>query len=657
LLEKVEVVTGIPYHEAPQAWLPGRKSRASTTKQQQDEAASFRVLADHARAVAFLLADGVFPANEGRGYVLRRILRRASRHAWLLGRKSEPTLAPVVESVIAAMSEVYPELRQRAAHIVDTTRAEEVRFLATISEGMQRFESIAPLASTQGSTAVRGTISGEDAFRLYDTYGFPLDLTELMARERGYTVDLAGFERSLGMQRLQSQEDRKARSITAKLDDLADPSAWQTAEAGAQLAGGNFVGYAVTEVETEVVACRTLEGDRVAVILRESPFYAESGGQVADQGVIEGDGWRVDVDDVRKISGKVAALGTLKGTLRFGRASARVPTARRKDTERNHTATHLLHAALRRTLGEHVHQAGSLVAPDRLRFDFTHHGPIATDVLAHIEAQVNEAVWSALPVRFQELPYKDAVALGAMALFGEKYGDVVRVVEVPGVSMELCGGTHVRNTSEIGLLRIVAESGVAAGQRRIEAFTGPAAFSYMRSHERTLAAVAEVVKAPVSAVVQKARALVDERRALEKKVDELRAGSGQGSRGDSVASLLAVADTINGTRVVVGSVSLSDVQELQSLGDSLRERMESGVSVLAASLADEKRLLLVVVTDDLRDRGVRADALVREIAALAGGKGGGKPHMAQAGLPDPSRIDAMLAGAPGIVRAALAAKK
>src|ERR1019366_6936437 len=338
----------------------------------------FRVIADHARAVAFLLADGVFPSNEGRGYVLRRILRRAVRHAWLLGRR-EPTLGYVVEKVIEQMRDVFPELHVRKKHIVDTTRAEEERFLSTIDGGMARFEELAPLTGTQTSTGIRGTISGDDTFRLYDTYGFPIDLTELMARERGYTVDIAGFETALAGQRKQSQDERKARRITVTVDDLADADKWEWHAALAAHAardGQRFVGYDTVHIETTVMAVRRLGDSRVAVILRDTPFYAESGGQVSDTGEIVDVGagnWRVDVDDVKKVDGRIAAIGTLTGEIALGDCIARVPAPRRRDITRNHTATHLLHAALRRVLGEHVHQAGSVVEPDRLRFDFTPH--------------------------------------------------------------------------------------------------------------------------------------------------------------------------------------------------------------------------------------------------------------------------------------------
>jgi alanyl-tRNA synthetase len=605
--------------------------------------ASFRVLADHARAVAFLLADGVFPSNEGRGYVLRRILRRGVRHAWLLGRR-EPTLVTLVQTVIDAMGDVYPELRQRARHVAETTRVEEQGFLATIEGGMARFDQIAPLHTTQGSSDVRGTISGEDAFRLYDTYGFPIDVTELMARERGYTVDVTGFERALAAQRTRSQEERRSRRLEVSVDELADLGQWERAPA-LDPADVAFVGYERVEIDTQVTAVKRLGEDRVAILLRETPFYAESGGQIADKGEIVGDGWRVDVDDVKKIDGRPAAVGTLHGTFQFGRARASVPGDRRRDTERNHTATHLLHAALRRVLGEAVHQAGSLVAPDRLRFDFTHHGPVAPERLAEIEELVNQWIWRGVPVRTEEVPYAEARTRGAMALFGEKYGDVVRVVSIPDFSMELCGGTHVRNTAEIGLFKIVAETGVAAGVRRIEAATGPGAFALLRDQQRVVARIADLLKAPIDSVESRVQALVEERRALERRL----AASVRGG-GDRVQTLVAHATQVDSTRVVAASVTVSDVKELQSLGDALREQLGSGVGVLAASFGEGKNTLLAVVTDDLRERGLRADALVRDLAEAAGGRGGGKAHMAQAGIPDAARLPDALKQVPSAVR-------
>lgn len=624
-------------------------------------AASYRVLADHARAVAFLLADGVFPSNEGRGYVLRRILRRAVRHAWLIGRTPKPALVPVVSAVIATMGDAYPELRLRHKHLLDTTRAEEERFLETIDAGMRRFDQLAPAATTRGSLAVRGTIAGDDAFKLYDTYGFPIDLTELMARERGYTVDTAGFERSLDTQRAQSKDDWRARKVGVAVDEIVDLDRWEWADEAARRAPGSafaFIGYDALEAPTRVVAHRALGDGRSALILAERPFYVESGGQVSDRGEVVGDGWRLDVEDVRKVDGHVAAIGRLDGAFRFGSVVARVPRDLRQDTERNHSATHLLHAALRQVLGEHVHQRGSLVAPDRLRFDFSHPRPLRPEEIAEVAELVNREIARTLPVSTTEQPYTQAVAAGAMALFGEKYGDVVRVVTVPGFSQELCGGTHVRNTSEILLFAIVSETGVGSGTRRIEAVTGRAAVARALAFERAVARTAEVLRVPATdpaAVVARVEQVVSDRRALEKRLaDASREHAAGGGGAASLAALLARAEDVSGTRVLVDAVNIRKTKDLQSFGDVIREHLGSGVAVLASTVEDGKAVLLAVVTDDLRARGIRADAIVRDAAAAVGGRGGGKPHMALAGIPDPALLPAALEATGPIVRAHLA---
>ncbi len=671
LLAAVEHVVGRPYRgrqtdevirfRQDVDVLVGDKPR-SVVRQYIDDPASYRVIADHARAVAFLLADGVHPSNDGRGYVLRRILRRAVRHAWLLGR-SEPTLVTVVQAVIDAMHEAYPELKHHQRHLLDRTRAEEVQFLKTIAGGMAKFDEIAPEATAHGSPAVRGTISGEDAFRLYDTFGFPFDLTELMARERGYTVDVAAFEAALDAQRTQSQEERKGRRLTVEADELAGE--WSTPGSASIALGGGasisgkaasdvFVGYETLETETSVVAKRDLADGRTAVILERRPFYLESGGQISDKGEIVGEGWRMDVEDVRKADGRVAEIGRVEGTFRFGSVTARVPSDVRRDTERNHTATHLLHAALRGVLGEHVHQRGSLVAPDRLRFDFSHDAPIAPAALDEIEQIVNREIWRALPVVREERPLAEARAAGAMALFGEKYGDIVRVISVPGFSMELCGGTHVRNTSEIALFKIVSETGVGSGTRRIEALTGRAAYDRTREFERAIARLGDALKAPAEpdSVVARVEHALGERRVLEKRLAEAQ----RGGDGSALHALIAKAVSVDGARVVAARIDPppADIKALQNMGDALREQLRTGVGVLAASFPDGKNTLLVVVTDDLRERGLRADALVSDLAAAAGGKGGGKPHMAQAGIPDAARIGAALDAAVPTVRARLA---
>ncbi len=607
-----------------------------------EEGASFRVIADHSRAVAFLLADGVFPSNEGRGYVLRRILRRGVRHAWLLGRR-QPTLVEVVRVVIDQMGDAYPELKQRSKHIIDTTRAEEERFLTTIEGGMRRFDELAPKKTTQGSTAMHGTIAGEDAFKLYDTFGFPIDLTELMARERGYSVDIAGFEAALQGQRSQSQEERRSKKVGAAADAFAPD--WAPEKTG------TFVGYDSLDVETEVVAKHDLPDGRVAVMLRETPFYVESGGQISDRGEILGEGWRVDVDELRKVDGRIAALGKVTGKVQIGKARATVPRDRRRDTERNHTATHLLHAALRQVLGEHVHQAGSLVAPDRLRFDFTHHGPLTEQQLSEIENLVNRGILEGISLTFEQKRLAEAKAAGAMSLFNEKYGDVVRVVSIPGVSMELCGGTHVRNTAEIAMFKIVSETGVAAGVRRIEAVTGRGALELFRAREHELQEIEHLVRAPHGQAVKRIQTLVDDRRVLEKRLEEAMRSGG----GGAIKSLVDQGTVVNGVKVVAANVSAPDLPALQAMGDALREQMESGVGILSASFDNGKNAMLAVVSDDLRDRGVRADNIMKELAAAAGGKGGGKPHMAQAGIPDAARMASVVAEAPEMIRKHLAA--
>ncbi len=608
--------------------------------------AAMRVIADHARAIAFLLSDGVYPSSDGRGYVLRRILRRGVRYAWLLGRR-EATLVRVVERVIDTMGDVYPELRARRQHILDTTRAEEDRFLTTIDGGMRRFDELAPPHTTQ-----ERNIAGEDAFKLYDTYGFPIDLTELMARERDYTVDIPGFERALAAQRAQSQEERRSRKLGVAADDLSDPSAWsvQGDALSAALAKARFVGYEQRDADTEVLGVRSWEGGsgRVAVLLRESPFYAESGGQVSDTGEILGDAWRMSVDDVRKVNGMPVAIGTAVGDVVPGRVRAVVPRQLRLDTERNHTATHLLHAALREVLGEHVHQAGSLVAPDRLRFDFTHSGPLTRDQIERVEDLVNRGVLTATPVHTSERPYQEAVAAGAMALFGEKYGDMVRVVEIQSLSTELCGGTHVRNTAEIGLFSIVSESGVAAGVRRIEAITGTRAYDVARDRERVLNAIAETVKASGGMTLKRVQALAEERRALEKRVSELMRGSGAAD-GGPVQALLDGAVVISGIRVVAKHVLVADQKALQEVADAARERAPDAVIALTSTFEGNKNALVVAVGDAARDRGARADVIVKTLAQEAGGRGGGKPQLAQAGIPSADALPALLERVPAIV--------
>ncbi len=608
---------------------------------ESEESVGYRVLADHARAVAFLLADGVFPSSEGRGYVLRRILRRAVRHAWLLGRR-EPTLVDVVDAVVDTMGPAYPDLEARRDHLLTTTRAEEERFLSTIEGGMERFEE---LASGKG-----GTIPGDEAFKLYDTFGFPLDLTQLMAEERGFDVDVAGFDRALDEQRARSRADRAASQ--PGMESAATEEGWTALEHVAQ----DFVGYELTRVKTSVLSYRRDEKG-LGLRLKENPFYAESGGQVSDSGMVRGDGWVLTVTDVTKVGGESAVWGSVKGPFpEHPEAPLEVEAVvaeTRKDTVRNHTATHLLHAALRQVLGDHVVQRGSLVAPDRLRFDFAHTGPMTVEERRRVEEIVNEGVWADRPVEIDHRSYPEAVKAGAMALFGEKYGDEVRVVNIPGVSLELCGGTHAESTGRIGLFRLVSESGVAAGVRRIEALTGRGAFEHLAGKEEALESVAAVLKTSPDNLAHRAEQLLHEKAEVESLLDEVRA---QGGGGESEVTSESVELGDGATSLYRGlRLRARGVDDARKWGDAFLSSAESGVAVLVAEMPGEKRALFAFVTDDLISRGVRADSVVREVAGLLGGKGGGRPHMAQAGVEDPTRIDEALALGVTKVRELLAA--
>ena len=462
-----------------------------------EDHASYRVLADHARAVTFLLADGVYPSNEGRGYVLRRILRRAVRHAWLLGRR-EPTLAQLTDIVVRQMGEVYPELSRKATEIREITEAEERRFLETIEGGLRRLEEI----FASGAKA----IPGDEAFKLYDTFGFPIDLTQIIAGERGVEVDLEGFERALEGQRHRSRTARASGQAAVQEGGPAvivpQPGKWRSVKRGKQ----KFVGYQKTEADTDVLVFRQ-EGARVELVLKENPFYVESGGQVSDSGAVTGEGWSLAVDSVRKDSKGTVVGGTFDQEFEPTTLHAAVDAPRRQDIERNHSATHLVHYVLRKRLGTHVRQQGSLVQPERLRFDFSHHGPIDHATLAGIEEEVNDLLLANDVVTTREMPYADALALGAMAFFSEKYGDTVRVVQM-GPSIELCGGTHVRTTGQIGTFRFSGQSGVAAGVRRIEALTGGGALRAVRELEQRLSILAETLKAQPEHLVRRVEQLL-----------------------------------------------------------------------------------------------------------------------------------------------------
>ena len=627
LLERVAEVVGRPYDAA------------------SEEGVSYRVLADHARAVAFLLGDGVFPSNEGRGYVLRRILRRGVRHAWLLGRR-EPTLARVADRVIDGMGEAYPGLAARRENIVAAVRGEEERFLGTIEGGMARLAQVAPRAVAGTSPAP--VIPGDEVFRLYDTFGFPPDLTRIVAEERGYGVDMVGFEEELEGQRRRSRgvgDQARVKSASAR-----PISAVATLGQAVGQAGSKFVGYDSLDAETDVIGYRSHNG-HADLILRHRPFYLEAGGQVSDRGSVVGDGWSMEVAQVLRDGDQVVLrgepTGDFPGEAVLGAAvTARVDAPTRRDTERNHTGTHLLHAALRSVLGDHVVQRGSLVAPDRLRFDFSHTAPMTPDQVGAVEDMVNEGIWANHPVRTGIRTRDEAVAAGAMALFGEKYGDEVRVVEIPGVSMELCGGTHVRRTGEIGLFGITSETGVGGGVRRIEALTGRGAFERLARYRDRVEELAVSVKARPDNLERRVGELVARVAVLEDLVDDLR------RHGSGGADVLAEAEidaggrpvTYRGVRMRVGTAG-----DVRKWGDAFRDSPDAGVAVVAAEMPGGKHSLFAFASDRAIAAGLRADLVVREVAARVGGRGGGRPHMAQAGVGDPGGLeDALRAGAEAV---------
>ncbi len=587
---------------------------------------SYRVLADHARAVSFLLADGVYPSNDGRGYVLRRILRRAVRHAWLLGRR-EPTLAPLTEVVVAQMGDIYPELRAKAGFIADVTRTEEERFLDTIEGGLKRLDEIVASGADR--------ISGEDAFRLYDTFGFPVDLTEIIASERGLTVDLDGFAEALDEQRQRSRDARNAAKGAPALHLGGAAGAWRDVAPGPQ----RFIGYESTEADTAVLAFRDAD-DRIELLLRENPFYAESGGQVSDIGAVRGAGWSLPIETVRKTDRGTAVGGTPAEGFEPAAVHAAVDARRRRDIERNHSATHVVHHVLRSRLGNHVRQQGSLVQPERLRFDFSHHGPIEPMQLAEIEAEVNELLLANDPVVTREMAYKDALGLGAMAFFSEKYGDVVRVVQM-GPSIELCGGTHVRSTGQIGTFRFTGQAGVAAGVRRIEAVTGHGALRTVHELEQRLARLAETLRAQPDQLLRKAEQLLEDRARLETRLAEAQRGGGAG------AAVQGETYPVNGVQLTIASTDTDDRDELGRIADGFREGKRGAVLVLFGT--GGRGAIHAAVTDDLVKTGRKAGDLVNRIAALSGGKGGGRPHFASAGAGDVARLPAARAETPAIV--------
>lgn len=610
---------------------------------EQDDV-SMRVIADHARAVTFALADGVLPSNEGRGYVLRRILRRALRHGRFLGL-TEPFLAVATDKVVDLMADAYPELPASKAHIARLAWIEEDRFGIVLREALPRLHDL--IQQVKSSATEPAVLPGSRLFELYDTYGVPRDLIDEIAAEQAVGCDWDGFGTELRRQREMSRAHLKA------FGDVQG-----VAEAFHELAEANrtaFLGYERLNLEASVVAIvadgkqadRIRPGQEADVILDRTPFYAESGGQVGDTGYLRGDAVLAEVLDTRRpLAGLIVHRVLVKrGEITVGqRLLASVAADRRSTTVKNHTATHLVHAALRQILGDHVRQEGSLVAPDRLRFDFRHYGPVSAAELAEIEEIVNTKLWANLPVTVEEMRLDEALAKGALAFFGDKYGEEVRVIGVADFSIELCGGTHARATGEIGLFKITHESGVAAGIRRIEALTGPGAFEHVRREGDILRESANRLKTKPLEVPEKVDRLVDSVRTFEREVQRLRAKLGA----EIAEELLKKATQVSGVTVVAGLAEQCDQRALRELVDRLKTKISSGVIVLATS-SDGRVGWVAAVTPDLTSR-LHAGKLVKEVANMTGGSGGGRPDLAEAGGKNPEELDRAIRLVPELVK-------
>ena len=602
--------------------------------QSQKRDVSLRVITDHIRAATFMICDGILPSNEGRGYVLRRLLRRAARHGKLLG-VNEPFLYRIVDTVVHENECQYGDLREKQTYITKVIRTEEESFARTIDGGMRIFAEMLAEHQAKGETV----FSGADAFKLYDTFGFPIDLTAEMAADEGLTVDEDAFRRLMQEQKERAREARKA------LGDLG----WAGVEFGKDVPSTEFVGYDRTSCEATVVAlvredelCGRIEaGSDGIVVLDQSPFYAEMGGQVADHGVITAKGMTFTVTDVQKNKGgKFMHYGHLaEGELAVGDSvEASIDCQRRKAVCRAHTTTHLLDAALKKVLGDHVHQAGSLVEPDRLRFDFTHFEAITPEQLSQVEWMVNEAILEGYPVATEVLPIEEAKKKGAVAMFGEKYGETVRVVEMGDFSMEFCGGTHLDNTAKAGPFRIKSESSVASGVRRMEATCGRLSLESMEKSHSVLSKAAQFLKTAPAGLLERMEQQAGEMKQLRQAVDKFKAEASLGE----AKQFLAAAKTVKGLHVLTATREGLDANALRKMGDFLRDKDPAVVGVLA-SISGEKITFLAVCGKEAVAKGVKAGDLVKMVSGICGGKGGGKPDSAMGGGNDPLKVDDALA--------------
>ncbi len=627
LMDSIERMTGIKYDQGEKGF-------------------PFRVIADHSRACTFLISDGVLPSNDGRGYVLRRILRRAVRFGRSLGIQ-EAFLYKNVDVVADIMRDAYPEIEDKKEFVKEVIKMEEDRFLVTLNEGLKKVEEIIAGVKSRDT----GIIPGTEAFMLYDTYGFPLDLTEDVAEENHLVVDTDGFNQMMEEQRERARQANKSTGAFAQ--DIIISELMQGVTAGPTI----FTGYEDTKDESTIIAI--IKGDRlideaveddVLVVTANTPFYAESGGQVADTGVITGNEGEMSVENVQKVGSCIVHEGRVQGSLKTGeKVSLQVSETQRFDIARNHTATHLLHKALRQVLGDHAQQKGSLVEPSRLRFDFSHLASLSEDELLRIENMVNEFILGVHEVKTQVTGLEDAREYGAIALFGEKYDEQVRVVEVEGVSMELCGGTHVRNTGQIGTFKILSEGSVGSGLRRIEALTGRGAREYLSGMEKTLKAAASALRAAPAEVGNKIETLQHMVKEYEKEIENLK---GKISRASS-EDLINKAYDLSGSKVLIEKVEAQDAGTLRQNAEMLKDKLGSGI-VLLASVSQDKVSLVSFVSKDLIERGLHAGNIVGTAAKIAGGGGGGRPDMAQAGARDKSKLDEALTAAREMVEKILA---
>ncbi len=617
----------------------------TTYKEDEKKDISIRLITDHIRSVTFMISDGIMPSNEGRGYVLRRLLRRAARHGRLLGINGM-FLANLSSTVIEVSKDGYPELDEKKDFIFEVLNKEEEKFNKTIDQGLSILAELESEMTANGETV----LSGENAFKLYDTYGFPMDLTLEILEEKGMTIDEAGFKACMDEQRKKAREARKTTNYMG-----ADATVYDEIDAAIT---SEFVGYDKLEYSSKVTVLTTeeeiadalSEGEKGTIIVDETPFYATMGGQEGDTGIIATAEGEFKVEATIKLKGgKVGHVGVMtRGMIKVGdMVNLKVCDKGRADTCKNHSATHLLQKALRMVLGSHVEQQGSLVTPNRLRFDFTHFQSMTSEEIAKVEAIVNEEIAKATPVVTDVMDIEEAKKSGAMALFGEKYGEKVRVVSMGDFSKELCGGTHVANTSAITLFKIVSEAGIAAGVRRIEALTGDGVLAYYKDMETELAAAAKAAKSDVAGLVKKIDAMQAEIKALSSENEKLKAKLANNAAGD----VLSGAKDIAGIKFLAAKMTDVDMNSLRNLGDQFKEKLGEAVIVLASSQGADKVNLIAMATDGALAKGAHAGNIIKEAAALVGGGGGGRPNMAQAGGKNPNGMDDALAKAEEVLTA------